>query len=216
MKLYSWLTLMVVAAAMFCMSFQSATAAVHRVDISPPAAAAANLGTLNYPGDHAIGLSPQNESNKPVTSATGGVFAPMSYDTVSRLLTLDFAYGSAFGFVDLGSNWNGGVHIHGNGSTTAQFPANNTNAGITVDLGGLGLHTASGTRSGRVAGNVTLTPTQHDWLLDNKLYLNVHSQTNGGGEVRGQLVLVPEPATLGLAAAGLLALAITRSRRTKS
>lgn len=39
-----------------------------------------------------------------------------------------------------------------------------------------------------------------------KMYLNIHSSTVPGGEIRGFLVAVPEPATIGLAATGLVGL----------
>lgn len=41
-------------------------------------------------------------------------------------------------------------------------------------------------------------------------YLNIHDPVYPGGEIRGQLAAVPEPATLGLAGASLLILALLR------
>jgi len=53
-----------------------------------------------------------------------------------------------------------------------------------------------------------LTPTLVSELIAGRIYFNVHSATFGGGEIRGQLSAVPEPATLalsGLAFAGVIA-----------
>jgi hypothetical protein len=186
-------------------------AAIYPVLFSPPASAAINIGADTYPGDHALGLSPDNESNMPPSTASGDVLTGMSYDDVTNVLSFDFGYGSAFGFSDLTSDWNGGVHIHGNGAATAHFPADNTNAAVITDLGSF--HTASGTRSGRVTGSVALPDTFETWLLNNWLYVNIHTQGNPSGEIRGQLILVPEPlsgALLAMGAAGLFAL---RKRR---
>ena len=190
-----------------------AGAAVYSLDISPAANQAANLGTQVYPGDHAPGLSPQNESNKPASTASGGEMpGGITYDDVTNVISFDFGYGSAHGFSDLTSDWNGGVHIHGNGANTAQFPANNTNAGVIYDLASS--HTASGTRSGRVTGTRTLSDTHEGWLFNNQLYLNVHTATLPGGEIRGQLVIVPEPGALGLVG-GATMLALVRRRRAR-
>ena len=50
-------------------------------------------------------------------------------------------------------------------------------------------------------------------LFGNKSYLNVHSSTSPGGEIRGVLVFVPEPLTLSLFGAGLAGVAALRRRR---
>jgi len=54
-----------------------------------------------------------------------------------------------------------------------------------------------------------LTPTLVTELLAGRLYFNVHTTPSfGGGEIRGQIFAVPEPATLalsGLAFAGVIA-----------
>ena len=188
-----------------------AGAAVYPLDLSPPANQAANLGTQIYPGDHAPGLSPLNESTKPASTASGGKMSGgITYDDATNVISFDFGYGSAHGFSDLNSDWNGGVHIHGNGLNTAQFPNNNTNAGVIYDLAAS--HTASGARSGRVTGTRTISDLHEGWLFNNQLYINVHTLALAPGEIRGQLVVVPEPGALALlGAAG--AVTIVRRRR---
>jgi len=41
--------------------------------------------------------------------------------------------------------------------------------------------------SGSISGTAVLTPTQVAYLLNGQTYVNVHSTTNQGGEIRGQI-----------------------------
>lgn len=175
-------------AVIVCLQSTVAAAAVFEVDLSP-AAGALNLGFTTYTTDHAVGMAAVNETAQPASGATGNeAGSGISYDDVTNVLSFDIAYGSAFGFVDLGSNF---VDVHFHAPGAVNFPAINTSTGIIHFLGGF--HTPSGTLSGRITGSVVLTAGQETDLFDNEIYINVHSVTNGAGEIRGQLIPVPAP-----------------------
>lgn len=94
---------------------------------------------------------------------------------------------------------NGGFHIHGPAAA-------GSSAGIlyfvypTMTLN-------PDNRSGSINGAVTLTSQHIDYLDDSLLYFNIHTSTFGGGEIRGQIIPVPEPSTwalMGFGALGML------------
>jgi len=51
-------------------------------------------------------------------------------------------------------------------------------------------------------------------VQDGKAYMNIHSSTFGGGEIRGFLAPIPEPSTYVLMALGLAALGVATRRRS--
>jgi hypothetical protein len=65
--------------------------------------------------------------------------------------------------------------------------------------------------NGGFSGTVTLDSTQATWLQEGRLYINVHTVQNPGGEIRGYLI-VPEPGALALIGLGGLGL-LFASRR---
>ena len=71
------------------------------------------------------------------------------------------------------------AHIHGPAATSGA-------ATVLVDLAPLN-GGAWGT-NGSFAGSVTLNPTQLGQLIDERTYINVHSQQKTGGEIRGQIL----------------------------
>ena len=83
-------------------------------------------------------------------------------------------------------------------------------AGIVVG----GTLTPLGSPNGTLSGAGTFSAAQMADLLGGLYYVNVHSQVQLGGEIRGQLI--PEPATVvlfGVGAAGLLCVAWRRRRK---
>jgi hypothetical protein len=113
------------------------------------------------------------------------------------------------------------AHIHG---PSGPFPAT---AGVIYDFtpSGLNLATLGGT-SGGINGTFPLIPKgsggsytvaqQIDDLNNGLWYLNVHSTTFGGGEIRGVITQVPEPSTLGLAGLGVAAIMFAVRRHRKA
>ena len=50
--------------------------------------------------------------------------------------------------------------------------------------------------SGTFSGADVLTPENLAGLLDGRTYLNVHTENNGPGEIRGQVGARPEPSLI--------------------
>ncbi len=138
-----------------------------------------------------VTLSPAGEPPGLQGNPTGTGTFTATLDTVTNL----FTYTGTFS--GLTSNVNNG-HIHGpftpGGAATTASPIINFNtlAGATF----VGFLTAN---SGSVSGSVTLSASTQftagingdsakKLLLAGKTYVNIHTVTNGGGEIRAQLI----------------------------
>lgn len=75
--------------------------------------------------------------------------------------------------------------------------------------------TCAGTWDG-TEGNGTTLAAQLPNILSGHSYINFHTQQFGGGEIRGALVVVPEPSSLALLGVGALALFGFGMRRGRS
>jgi hypothetical protein len=144
-------------------------------------------------GRSGAGLLGTNENPTAGLGSTGGeVGAGISFNDVSNVLTINVAWGTANGFNNLTGNATA-MHIH-------QAPGPNfltTNGGVIIGLDGLGGFNSSATAGG-LSDTVTLTSGQKTSLLAGALYINVHTATFGGGEIRGNLSAVPEPTSIAL------------------
>jgi len=159
------------------------------LDISPPGTSAG------------LGLSPVNEFlagglGMGGSGSGGETGAGISFDPATRSLRIEVAYGSAGGFSDLSGPafaW----YLHGPSSTDRVGP-------VMASLAPLHRFAADPAAGGFIDGSVLLTQPQADALLAGLTYLNFYTPDFPGGEIRGQLVVIPEPAR---AAWGLLGLA---------
>lgn len=128
------------------------------------------------------------------TASPGAGSGTLTFDDVSNLLNWNITFG---GLVGTQTN----AHFHGPAA-----PGFNGGIQIGLPLGS------------PLIGSAILTATQETQLLGEQWYLNIHSSTNGAGEIRGQLLLapVPEPEAYAMmiAGLGLIGLAVRRKRLT--
>jgi hypothetical protein len=124
--------------------------------------------------------------------ATGN--AALTYDDVSNLLSWEVDWNNLFGTLTV-------AHFHGPA-------APGINAGVEVNFLGI----APGNPS---IGSTNISSAQATDLLAGLWYVNIHTDSNPGGEIRGQigLVNVPEPSTLAIFALGLIGLASRRFKK---
>jgi hypothetical protein len=122
---------------------------------------AASAATINYTAK----LSGRREVPKTDSKGTGKLDATFDTNTkeFNYTLTFDGLSGPATA-----------AHIHGP-ATRAE------NAGVVAALG-------DKTPTSPITGSVTLTDDQGKFLRSDKLYVNVHTAANPGGEIRGQIM----------------------------
>lgn len=170
----------------------------------------AALIPFDLQGTAGFGLLPGNEPGA-ITGGTGGeIGAGITFDNVSNLLTLNIGWGSSQGFTDLSSLANNS-HIHGP-------TANNNGSGFTQTAAVLfTLNRTSNAVTGGTftspSNTITLTAAQAIDLNNGKYYVNIHTANNGGGELRGFLVPVPEPSVAALLVTGAVGMFARRRRR---
>jgi len=155
---------------------------------------------LSPPGtDKAVGLSHSNEVGTVIGSTGSGneILGGITFDTTTRVLSLAVGYGSAAGFTDLTGPATA-MHIHGTAGP-------GTNAPVLISLSTNHLPAADPARGGVIFGGVNYTEAQAADLLAGLHYINIHTFTNAGGEIRGQLIPVTNHApTVTCPAAALL------------
>lgn len=157
-------------------------------------------------GTGGTGILNTNEPGSPAGGTGGEIGAGISYDDGTNILSINVGWGSSQGFTDLSSASNNS-HIHGP-------TASNNGAGFTQTAGVLFNLTRSSNLAtgGTIIQTVTLTEPQETDLKNGKYYINIHTTNNGGGELRGFLVSVPEPSRMTSALFGLC-LAVFRRKR---
>jgi mono/diheme cytochrome c family protein len=121
---------------------------------------------------HIAMLGGQNEVPAVDAPGTGTAFVRYDADTSRIAWTVEYAEltGPATG-----------AHIHGPATTEET-------AGVLINLG------QDGIPEGRFEGEADITPEQAAQLNDGLLYVNIHTEANPGGEVRGQLQAAAEGA----------------------
>jgi hypothetical protein len=136
----------------------------------------------------AVGLSPANEV-PPVLASTGSgneISGGITFDTTTSTLSFAMGYGSSAGFTNL-TGVPTGMHIHGPAAAGANAP-------ILFDLGPVHFSAPNPAQGGIIFGSVVYTPAQAEGLLAGLNYINIHTPSHPGGEIRGQLVPVSNTA----------------------
>ena len=101
----------------------------------------------------------------PANTSMGTGTADVTYDTVTKKLTWTVTYNGLSGPATAS-------HFHSPAAATE-------NAGVTVPL--------TGALTSPIKGEATLTDALAKDLADGKMYFNIHTAANPGGEIRGQV-----------------------------
>jgi hypothetical protein len=106
------------------------------------------------------------KSEVPANTSAGKGTADIDYDAASKKMTYKLTYSGLSGAATA-------AHFHG--------PAEaGKNAGVEVPIANAG--------TSPVEGSATLTDAQAADLTGGKMYVNVHTAANPGGEIRGQVM----------------------------
>lgn len=136
------------------------------------------MGTVWTFNDPLQGLQEVPPNASPGTGSITG-----TYDDVSNTLSFNLMFSGLLG-----------------NTTAAHFHHAPPGVAGPVTIGSAGF--PLGVTSGVYGNTYVLTPTQESQLMAGNWYYNVHTNVFPGGELRGQITLVPSPASLALLGLG--------------
>jgi hypothetical protein len=167
-------------------------------------------------------LSGPNES--PANGSPGVGFAFVVFNSTSNTLSLDIAFGGLTGTTTA-------AHLHaptptpgsgtaGVATATPYFPGFPIGVTSGTYSNVLDLTQSSSWNSAYITANGG-TPASGEAafaaaLASGQAYLNIHTSTFGGGEIRGFLTAVPEPSSVAILGVGGVALALRRWTQRRS
>ena len=172
----------------------------------------AALIQFDLKGTAGTGLLIGNENPAVLTGGVGGeIGAGIVFNDVSLVLSIVTGWGTANGFAANLTGVATGGHLHGP-TASGGAAAFTQNASVRYALDALVGWNPSASAGG-FNGNVTILAGDVAALENGQFYMNVHTATNGGGEIRGYLTVVPEPSSAALLMMGALGIAVRRRRR---
>ena len=154
----------------FISSIGLAPADIIPFDLSP-------AGTNN-----AVGLRPANEVPAVLNSTGSGneISGGITFNTDTSILSFSMGYGSSTGFTDL-TGAATVLHIHGPAGVGGTAPP-------LFNLASVHFPSPVPATGGLIFGSIQYNSAQAASLLAGQQYVNIHTSTNTGGEIRGQLI----------------------------
>jgi len=158
-----------------------------------PSLSEADIVELYATGAGGNGLLGTN-IDPPATNPGSGGLGPLgiTLDTETNILVIQLLWGLENGYETLSGDVTK-LHLHGPTESRAPNNFGETNSNIIINLGN-SLNFNPSASSGGLQDSFFVSNEEKEWVLSGRTYINVHTDLNPMGEIRGYLMQsVPEP-----------------------